>query len=79
MAETSKSESKAPSRRQQSDPTIRTLRGAAPEYPEGTHEIAPLEEQDFGPHRFEYKDMPDDQKPDPSTVAQVVEHNTPGE
>jgi hypothetical protein len=55
------------------DPTVRTLRGAAPEYPEGTHPPHPPSEQDWGPGRFSYSEMPAEDKPDESTVAQVVE------
>lgn len=58
---------------QQDDPTVRHLRGGAPEYPEGTHPLHPPEEQTWGPYRFTYQDMPDEDKPDKSTVAQIVE------
>lgn len=53
------------------DPTVSTRRGEAPEYPEGTHPVAPIKEQAYSPDRFKYSDHPD--KPDPSTVAQIVE------
>jgi hypothetical protein len=53
------------------DPTVRS-RGAVPEYPEGTHPPAPISEQTWNGERFTYSDMPDKQKPDESTVAQVV-------
>jgi hypothetical protein len=52
------------------DPSIRTLKGAAPEYPEGTHPINPVSEQTYGPGRFSYSDLPDEQKPDPTSVVQ---------
>lgn len=55
------------------DPTIRTVRGAAPEYPPGTHPPVSPSEQTWGPGRFSYSDLPDSAKPDPSTVAQTVE------
>jgi hypothetical protein len=55
------------------DPSVRTLRGAAPEYPEGTHPPHPPSEQDWGPYRFSYSDMPAEDKPDESTVAQVMD------
>lgn len=58
---------------QQQDPTVRTLKGAAPEYPEGTHPPHAPADQTWGPGRFSYSDMPEDQKPDESTVAQVLE------
>ncbi len=54
------------------DPSIRTLRGAAPEYPEGTHPPHPPSEQAWGPGRFSYEDMPEKDKPDESTVVQVL-------
>jgi hypothetical protein len=52
------------------DPSISTLKGAAPEYPEGTHPINPVSEQTYGPGRFSYSDLPDEQKPDPTSVVQ---------
>lgn len=56
-----------------SDPTVRS-RGDVPAYPEGTHPVVPAQETTWGdPSRFAYKDMPDKQKPDPSTIAQLVE------
>lgn len=55
----------------QKDPTVTTA-SAGDAYPEGTHPIAPLSKQDWSVEgRFSYKDNPD--KPDPSSVAQVVE------
>lgn len=39
--------------------------------PEGSHPIRPLAEQDWAAVNKQYRDMPDDQKPDPSTVAQL--------
>jgi hypothetical protein len=53
-----------------SDPSVRHLKGAAPEYPEGTHPIAPVSEQTWGPDRFSYSELPDEQKPDPTSVVQ---------
>lgn len=58
------------------DPSIRTLRGAAPEYPEGTHPPHPPSEQAWGPDRFSYEDVPEKDKPDVSTVAQVLTTDT---
>ena len=55
------------------DPTVRTLKGAAPEYPEGTHPPNPVSDQTWGPNRFEYSDLPDDEKPDPTSVVSQVE------
>lgn len=55
------------------DPTVRTLKGAAPEYPEGTHPPAAPSEQAWGPYRFSYSDMPAQDKPDESTVAQTLD------
>ena len=56
-----------------SDPSVRHLKGAAPEYPEGTHPIHPISEQTWNGERFTYSDLPDDQKPDPTSVIQQVE------
>jgi hypothetical protein len=53
------------------DPTVRST--TAPEYPEGTHPPASPSEQAWGPYRFSYSDVPADEKPDESTVAQTVE------
>ena len=55
---------------EKSDPTIRSD-SPVPEYPEGTHPIAPIEEQAWSPERFVVRDNPD--KPHPSSVAQVIE------
>lgn len=52
------------------DPTIST--GSVQEgYPDGTHPLHPLAEQHYAAANKEYRDMPDDEKPDPSSVAQV--------
>jgi hypothetical protein len=51
------------------DPTIRTDAPAEPA--EGAHELAPLSEQYWSAENKEYRDMPEDMKPDPTTVAQV--------
>jgi len=58
---------------QQDDPSVRHLKGGAPEYPEGTHPPVSPSEQTWGPGRFSYADMLDEDKPDPSTVAQTLE------
>lgn len=52
------------------DPTIKS---EAPKvtYPEGTHPARPPGETHHSVERLTYKDNPD--KPDPSTVAQIVE------
>lgn len=55
------------------DPSVRTLRGAAPEYPEGTHPPAAPSDQAWGPYRFSYSEMPESDKPDESTVVQVAD------
>jgi hypothetical protein len=52
------------------DPTIKSNFRAA-DYPEGTHPPHPIEDTAHSPDRFVYKDNPD--KPDPSSVAQIVE------
>ena len=55
------------------DPTVRHIKGGAPEYPEGTHPTKPVSEQTWGPNRFSYSDLDDDQKPDPTSVISQVE------
>ena len=55
------------------DPTVRHIKGAAPEYPEGTHPTKPVSEVTWGPNRFSYSDLDDDQKPDPTSVISQVE------
>lgn len=58
---------------QQDDPTVSSSRRGVIEYPEGTHPPAPPEDQAWGPGRFSYSDMPDDDKPDKSSVVSVIE------
>lgn len=53
------------------DPTVRST--PSPEYPEGTHPPASPSEQAWGPYRFSYSDLPADEKPDESTVAQTID------
>jgi hypothetical protein len=55
---------------EKADPTIKST-GVVAEYPEGTHPIRPLKEQTLSAVNKEYKEMPDDEKPDPSTVANL--------
>jgi hypothetical protein len=54
------------------DPTVRA-RGGVPEYPEGTHPPAPVEAQTWGPGRFDYGELEDKLKPDPTSVVSTVE------
>lgn len=58
---------------QPKDPSVRTLKGGAPEYPAGTHPLVSPDKQTWGPGRFNYADLEDSLKPDSSTVAQTVE------
>lgn len=60
-----------PPAREKSDPTVRNLKGGAPEYPEGTHPIKAASETTHSATNIEYQDMPEKDKPDPTTVAQV--------
>ena len=39
--------------------------------PEGWHPIRPLADQDWAAVNKQYRDLSNDEKPDPSTVAQV--------
>lgn len=55
---------------QSDDPTIRSGT-AVDEYPEGTHPARSVSEVTHSATNLKYEDMPDDQKPDPTTVAQV--------
>ena len=54
------------------DPTVRG-RGNVPEYPEGTHPPAPVEAQTWGPNRFDYGELEDSLKPDPTSIVSTVE------
>lgn len=54
--------------KKQDDPTVSTEQVAAA-YPEGTHPIAPLEDQAHFAGNVKYEDNPD--KPHDTTVAQV--------
>lgn len=51
------------------DPVISTESVVGDGYPEGTHPARPVDEVTLSASRFEYREMED--KPDPSTVAQV--------
>lgn len=51
------------------DPTI-TGTSAGPAYPEGTHPPRDPGEVTHSADRFEYRDLPADRKPSPSTIAQ---------
>ena len=51
------------------DPTV-TSATTAPEYPEGTHPAVSISEGADAASSLQYRDMPDDLKPDPTTVAQ---------
>ena len=55
------------------DPTVFSQRGRVAEYPEGTHPPVSPSDASWGPGRFSYSDMPEEQKPDESTVAQVMD------
>jgi hypothetical protein len=39
--------------------------------PDGWHPIRPLSEQDWAAENLKYRAMPDSEKPDPSTVAEI--------
>lgn len=39
-------------------------------YPEGSHPLHPLSEQTHAAVNLEYRDMPDDRKPDPSSIVE---------
>ena len=56
------------------DPTISTTTMSAGDpYPEGTHPARPVSEVSHGAVKLEgsYRDLPDDEKPDSSSIAQV--------
>jgi hypothetical protein len=58
------------------DPTITSATMSAGDpYPEGTHPARPVSEVSFGAPNLEgtYRDMPDDEKPDASSIAQIQE------
>lgn len=54
------------------DPTVRSLRGASG-YPEGSHPPVSPADATWGPDRFSYSDIPSEEKPDESTVAQEMD------
>jgi hypothetical protein len=49
------------------DPTVTSV---GPEYPEGTHAARQASEVTTSAAKLEYRDLPADRKPDPSTIAQ---------
>lgn len=51
------------------DPTVRS--GASGNFPDGVNPAPPVEEADHAAVDKVYEDMPDDQKPNVSSVAQV--------
>jgi hypothetical protein len=55
-----------------SDPTV-TGGTVGGQYPEGTHPIRPISEQTWNGERFSYSDLPDDEKPDPTSIVQQVD------
>lgn len=56
---------------EKADPVLSTESVSSETFPEGTHPARPPAETHHSVERYVYKDNPD--KPDPSTVAQVVE------
>jgi hypothetical protein len=50
------------------DPTVTSE--VVAEFPEGTHPARPASEVTHSAENLQYRDMPDDRKPDPSTIAQ---------
>ena len=51
------------------DPTI-TSDSVAADYPEGTHPARPASEVTHSAENLKYRDLPDDRKPDPSSIVQ---------
>ena len=41
-----------------------------PDYPEGTHPARPASEVTHSVTNLKYRDLPDDRKPDPTTIAE---------
>lgn len=56
---------------QASDPVVSTESVSEETFPEGTHPARSPQDTHHSVTRLKYKDNPD--KPDPSTVAQIVE------
>lgn len=52
------------------DPTV-TGSVSGPEYPEGTHPARDASEVTHSAENLRYEDMPDEQKPSPTSIAQV--------
>jgi hypothetical protein len=57
------------------DPTVSSDAVDSTEYPEGTHPARSASEVTDSAENIKYADMPDSDKPDPSTVAQVEVRN----
>jgi hypothetical protein len=51
------------------DPTVTGALQGDP-YPEGTHPARPVSEVTHSAENLEYRDMPADRKPDPSSIVQ---------
>lgn len=54
------------------DPTI-TSKVTGPDYPEGTHPARAPSDVTHAADKITYRDMPDDEKPDKTSVAQVAD------
>lgn len=54
------------------DPTV-TSKLAGPEFPEGTHPARKPSEVTHSAENITYRDMPDDEKPDKTSVAQLAD------
>jgi hypothetical protein len=52
------------------DPTVSSDSVVGSDYPEGTHPARPASEVTTSAVNLSYRDLSDEQKPDPSTVAQ---------
>jgi len=52
------------------NPEVVTSNIGGDSYPEGTHPARPASETHHSATKFEYRDLPDSEKPDPSTIAQ---------
>lgn len=52
------------------DPTVKST-GAGDAYPEGTHPARDATEVTHAAEKLKYEDMPAEEKPSPSSVAQV--------
>jgi hypothetical protein len=63
-------EKKTPTQKAADKNPVVTGTPTGPDYPEGTHPAVTASSTTHSATNWEYRDLPDDRKPDPSTVAE---------